>query len=359
MNEAGSPLEQISASLAETSARQLHEWIPPVKDERGRLVRECPDTVRYQDLAPVDKELPEARVALANLEAGVAFAIESIEQRDPINVRAIVAAIDELVASMIRNPDPAIGLAIGRRQDHYTQRHCVNLAIWSVALGRQLGLPRADLCLLGTGAALCDMGREKLPRKLLQRAGHLSPWELEVVREHVSFSLELLPADELDPAVIAMVAQHHEHLDGSGYPNAMSGKKIDLYDRIARISDCFEAMITRRPHRAPQPVSQAVKELYALRDTHFQKELVESLISAIGIYPAGTTVELSSGEAGIVIGGSRRNHLKPAIWLILDAHRLRLPRPTALNLARDELKRQIVRDYPEGELGFGARVFFC
>ncbi len=359
MNRASPPLEQISATLADTSARQLHEWVPPVKDERGRLVQECPETVRYQDLVPVDQELPEARVALANLEAGVAFAIESIERQDPINVRAIVGAIDELVASTIRNPDPAIGLAIGRRQDHYTLRHCVNLAVWTVALGRQLGLPRADLRLLGTGAALCDMGRERLPRKLLQRAGQLSPWELEVIREHVSFSLELIPADELDAAVIAMVAQHHEHLDGSGYPNAMSGKKIDLYARIARISDCFEAMITRRPYREPQPISQAVKELYALRGTHFQKELVESLISAIGIYPAGASVELSSGEAGIVIGGSRRNHLKPAVWLMLDAHRLRLPRPNALNLATDRLERQIVRDYPEGELGFGARVFFC
>ncbi|MEM9533765.1 MAG: HD domain-containing phosphohydrolase [Pseudomonadota bacterium] len=349
-------LSDISGKVRIHSRRQLDEWVRGrTADKRQRMA-----LVKHRDQVAVTKELSSARVAVADLEASVAFAVESIHESEPVNFRAISSAAQEVAKSVVRNPDAAIGLAMGRKQEPYTLRHCVNMAIWAMALGRQIGLPEGDLTLLGLGATLCDLGREKLPTELLERPGRLSHWELGVIREHVAFSLELLESDqELDSAVLAMVAQHHEHLDGSGYPQSLKGRRIDLYARIARVADCFEAMITAGPHREPLSVSRAVKELYALRDTHFQRGLVESFIAAIGIYPAGTSVRLSSKECGVVISGARDQHLKPVVWRMLDSDGLAFGRPGALDLSEDPKERQIVKDFPDGELGISARSFFC
>ncbi|MDJ0655009.1 MAG: DUF3391 domain-containing protein [Xanthomonadales bacterium] len=342
------------------SQRRMDDWTPPARDEQGAPLPGAGGVIRYEDEASVTEELPDARIAVVNLEATVAFAMETIAEKESINLRAITEAVKELVASILRNPDPAIGFAIGRKQDNYTLRHCVNMAIWCICLGRQLGLPRSDLALLGTGATLCDLGRAKLPHSLLGQPKKLSSWEIEVVREHVNFSLELLDEHvDVDPVIRRMVAQHHEHINGSGYPNAVAGEDIDLYARIARIIDTFEALISTGPHRRPITVSRATKELYSLRDQQFQKDLVEAFISAIGIYPAGTSVQLSSREAGIVVAGARRNHLKPVIWRLTDADGFQLARPNAVNLAKDDQQRQIKRDFVDGELGFSARAFFC
>ncbi|MEM6574726.1 MAG: HD domain-containing phosphohydrolase [Pseudomonadota bacterium] len=349
-------LGSIAGKVKFHSRRRMDEWVKGKTPPGQREIQ----VVRHVDSVPVSKELSDARVAVADLEASVAFAVESISSGEAINFRAISSATKELARSLIRNPDAAIGLAMGRKQIPYTLRHCVNMAVWAMALGRQLGLPADDLTLLGLGATLCDLGREKLPTELLERPGSLSHWELGVIREHVAFSLELLESgDELDPAVLAMVAQHHEHLDGSGYPQSLKGRMIDLYARIARIADCFEAMITNSPYRTALPVSQAVKQLYALRGTHFQRGLVESFISAIGIYPAGTTVRLSSKECGVVISDSRSKHLKPVVWRMLDEDGLAFGRPGALDLSSDTKRRQIVKDFTDGELGISARSYFC
>ena len=349
-------LGNIAGKVKVHSRRKLNEWIKGRTPPGAAPIQ----TVSHADSVSVSRELGDARVAVADLEASVAFAVESIATTSPINFRAISSAIKELAHSLIRNPDAAIGLAVGRKQNPYTLRHCVNMAVWAMALGRHIGLPTDDLTLLGLGATLCDLGREKLPRELLERPGSLSHWELNVIREHVAFSLDLLESgQELDPAVLAMVAQHHEHLDGSGYPQSLKGRTIDVYARIARIADCFEAMITESPHRAALSVSQAVKQLYALRGTHFQRGLVESFISAIGIYPAGTSVRLSSGECGIVISDARTQHLKPVVWRMLDEDGLAFGRPGALDLSSDSHGRQIVKDFPDGELGISARSYFC
>lgn len=360
LNEHGeeTSLDDISRRVDASGVPQAADWVP--RPKKRAAAEKTVATVRYTDEVSVARELSEARVAVADLEASVAFAIESIGREEAINFRAVTSAVLELARSLARNPDAAIGLAIGRRQEPYTLRHCVNMAIWSMALGRQAGLPVEELKTLGIGATLCDLGREKLPRELLDRPGKLSHWELGVIREHVAFTLNMLESDrQLDPAVLTMVAQHHEQPDGSGYPQKLSGGRIDLYARIARIADCFEAMITHGPHREALPTSKAMKELYALRGSHFQKGLVEAFIAAIGIYPAGTSVRLNSGEAGIVVDGSRARHLKPVVWRMLDADGHAFGRPGALDLSDDPSHRQIVADYPDGDLGISARAFFC
>ena len=122
--------------------------------------------------------------------------------------------------------------------------------------------------------------------------------------------------------VLDMVAHHHERHDGSGYPNGLSGDRIPVYARIAAIVDCYDAITSHRSYARAIPPSAAIKKLYEWRDVDFQAELVEEFIQAVGIYPAGTLVELSSGEVAVVVAEYRTRRLRPKVMVLLDANKL-------------------------------------
>jgi len=118
-----------------------------------------------------------------------------------------------------------------------------------------------------------------------------------------------------------MIEYHHERHDGSGYPKGLKGDQIPIFARIAAIVDCYDAITSHRSYAKALPPSMAIKMLYEWRDVDFQAELVEEFIQAVGIYPAGTLVELSSGEVGVVLSEYRTRRLRPKVMILLDANK--------------------------------------
>ena len=142
---------------------------------------------------------------------------------------------------------------------------------------------------------------------------------------HVGHGLEILKeCGVLNQDVIDIVAHHHERYDGSGYPNGLTRDEIPPFARIAAIVDTYDALTSNRHYAKAVSPSDAIKLLYEARDEDFQAELVESFIQAIGIYPAGTLVELSSGEVGVVVAEYRTRRLRPKVMLLLDANKNKL-----------------------------------
>jgi hypothetical protein len=129
-----------------------------------------------------------------------------------------------------------------------------------------------------------------------------------------------------------MVAHHHERYDGSGYPKGLSRNQIPPFARIAGIVDTYDALTSNRSYAQAVSPSDAIKLLYEARDEDFQAELVEAFIQAIGIYPAGTLVELSSGEVGVVVAEYRTRRLRPKVMLLLDADKRNLPNAKVIDL---------------------------
>ena len=119
-------------------------------------------------------------------------------------------------------------------------------------------------------------------------------------------------------AVIDMIASHHERFNGSGYPQAIKGTQIPLYARIAAIADCYDAITSQRVYAKPITHALAIKQMYEWRGYDFQPELIEAFIQAVGVYPTGTLVELTSGEVGIVIKENPGKRLRPQVLVILD-----------------------------------------
>ena len=183
------------------------------------------------------------------------------------------------------------------------------------------------------GGLLLDIGFTKLPGSLLNTQSALNPLMLKVVRHHVNYGMEILNnTSDLPPIVREMIMTHHERINGNGYPNAMKGEQIPVCGRIAAILDCYDAMISNRPHKKGMSPIAAICAMYNWRNIDFHEDLVEQFIQCIGAYPTGTLVELNSGQVGIVISQNRLRRLYPKILLILSVDGKRYEYPHTVDL---------------------------
>lgn len=287
----------------------------------------------YRDDSVWEEEHPRAQRALNALIGDIEDIFEQFSAGETLNIVKLRKSVEPIVDSISRNPDACLWVTRLKQHDRYTYQHSLNAAMWAVSLGRQMGLPRRDLRSLAMGCMLMDVGKLRVDAALLQADRVLTPAESLEVATHVSHGLAILrECGVLNQDVIDMVAYHHERFDGSGYPKGLSREQIPAFARIAAIVDTYDALTSNRNHATRRSPSDAIKILYEARDVDFQAELVEAFIQAIGIYPAGTLVELSSGEVGVVVAEYRTRRLRPKVMLLLDAHKNRLRNTKVIDL---------------------------
>jgi putative nucleotidyltransferase with HDIG domain len=304
--------------------RAIHEFFPK------RTLK------AYEDSSNWDSEYPNATKAVEVLSKGIDEIFSRAAQDGKIDIVTAKKSVDPMIDSVIRNPDACIWLARLKQEDQYTYQHALGASIWAVALGRKLGLPKADLRSLAIGGLLFDVGKLRVDDALLNSESPLSEEQFQEVRDHVTLGAEMIAESSLmNQDVIDMVTYHHERHDGSGYPKGLHGDDIPVFARIAAIVDCFDAMTSHRSYARATAPSQAVKLLYEWKDVEFQPELVEEFIQAVGVYPAGSLVELSTGEIAVVVSGYRKRKLRPRVLVVLNADKSPLEAARPLDLMVD------------------------
>ena len=313
---------------------------PKVSKDRPRIPMEHIFKGRplaaYHDDSAWEEEHPRAQLAMNTLIGDVDDMFEQVSAGDKLNIIKLRKSVEPVVESISRNPDACLWVARLKQHDNYTYQHSLSAAMWSVSLGRQVGLPRRDLRSLAMGCMLMDIGKLRVDPDLLRAQRELTTEEAAEVAGHVEHGMEILQeCGILNQDVVDMVAHHHERYDGSGYPNGLKHDRIPPFARIAGIVDTYDALTSKRTYAKAVSPSDAIKLLYEARDEDFQAELVESFIQAIGIYPAGTLVELSSGEVGVVVAEYRTRRLRPKVMLLLDANKKRLSRSHVIDLQED------------------------
>ena len=279
--------------------------------------------VRYTEQSSVTHEICIAQGAYQNIRDEFDNMVSRIGSGKALNLGQLSEVINPLVDSITRNPGASIWLARLKSQDSYTYRHCIAVAIWCSVIGRQIGLPKKELTQLSMGGMLLDIGKLKIPSAILNKKQQLSEREFALMKKHVDLSLKMAKDSSrvMPQAVIDMIASHHERFDGSGYPQSIKGTQIPLYARIAAIADCYDAITSQRVYAKPITHALAIKQMYEWRGFDFQPELIEAFIQAVGVYPTGTLVELTSGEVGIVVKENRGKRLRPQVLVILDAEK--------------------------------------
>ena len=167
-------------------------------------------------------------------------------------------------------------------KDGYTADHCRRLQRLSYATGQQLGLSQTELYRLDFGSLLHDIGKIEVPVEILQKPGKLTPGEWDSVKQHPSLGREMLATTHVKEAGI-VVEQHHERLDGSGYPYGLSGKDILTESYIVAVADTFDAMTTNRPYRKALSDEVAFEEIRKYAGVHYPKEVVDAFFAAVDV----------------------------------------------------------------------------
>ena len=276
--------------------------------------------VKYTEQAPVEQEFGRAVNTHLTGEQTVSAITLALRAGKTLDAQRVSEAVNGLTESVLRNPDAMLLYTQLQQKGDYTQSHALDVCVYMTAFGRFLEMSAEDVSFLGHLGLLQDIGKVRLPNELIEKRERLSAEEFELAKKHVEYSAAILRETAGLPARLADLALlHHERHDGSGYPKKLRGKEIGLFGSIAAIVDTFDALTARRPYAEPVAPSTALSMLYKWRGTFFDPFLVEQFIRCIGIFPIGSTVELNSGESGIVIAQNLEKRLQPRVMVIRDA----------------------------------------
>lgn len=248
--------------------------------------------------------------------------LEAVRLGQELDVKAVKAVVRECVDSILRNPAAMLWLARIKNSDHYTAEHSLRVAIFAIALGRELGLADYQLEQIGVCGMLHDVGKIKVPSAILNKPGALTAEELRIMQSHAIEGRRLLMSNQqVTPATVDVAYSHHERLDGKGYPRGLDARRIPYFAKIIAVVDAYDAINSDRVYSKGKSSLESLRILFDAANSHFDEEIVGHFIRLIGIYPPGEIVELTTGEVGIIIGCSPASKLKPKILRVLDANK--------------------------------------
>ncbi len=236
----------------------------------------------------------QANTIMKNLMTDIRLGKQvEIEQLDPV--------ADKIVHSILRNKDALISLTRIKNKDDYTFMHSVSVSGLMVALARANGMDEQALNEVAIGGLLHDIGKMITPNEILNKPGKLTDDEFVIMKDHVKESQELLQNHTgLTPNISDVIFQHHEKIDGSGYPLKLQGNQMSTVGKMSAIVDVYDALTSIRVYKSAWEPSVTLKKMMQWTDTHLDQQLMISFIHCLGIYPVGTLVEMESGLVGIV-----------------------------------------------------------
>lgn len=242
--------------------------------------------------------------------------------------------VENIMDDLAAMEDAMIMLMNINSMDQYLYRHSLNVCIYTILLGQIHGYSKEELTTLGLGALLHDIGKTKLPLSLLNKPASLSDEEFKLMKTHTDMGFKILKDEPGIPLIAAHCAyQHHERLDGNGYPRGIKGNEIHEFAQWIAIADAFDAMTTHRVYRSAMLPHQALEVLYTGCGHWYDKSKLEVFRDRVAIYPLGMMVKLSTGERGVVakIHGLIPN--RPVIRILNDEFGVEVKSPYDVDLS--------------------------
>ncbi|WP_223701437.1 HD-GYP domain-containing protein [Sutcliffiella deserti] len=225
--------------------------------------------------------------------------------------------INHLLSDMKSNDEVSSLLTDVYVHDNYVFTHSLNVTLYALSIGLKLGLSQNDLEILGLGGILHDIGKMQIPAEILFKPGKLSSEEYTEMKKHTTYGYDILRNMHTIPLLVAHCAyQHHERLNGSGYPRGVKAPDIHLFGKILAVADVFDAVTSHRIYRSAMLPHEGLEILYAGSDTLFEPSIIEAFRKSVAIYPFGLTVTLNDGRKGLVVGQNKDLTERPIIRII-------------------------------------------
>lgn len=286
-----------------------------------------------------DEEFVRAKELYSNANRLMQDMMHDVRLGKQVEIERCEPMVDNIVDSMFRMPSALLPLAQMKSVDEYTFQHSVSVAALAVAFGRVLELPRNEIRDLSMGGFLHDVGKAKVPDRILNKPGKLDDDEFRSMKNHAAYTAELIKGVKgVSEITYNAAAQHHERYDGSGYPLGLQGDEISLHGQMMAIVDVYDAITSIRVYHKGMPPTAALRKLFEWGGTHFNPRLVQAFIKGIGIYPAGSLVRMESDMLGIVREIVPDKLLQPVVKLIYDCKKLCYIQPEMVDLSASDDK---------------------
>jgi len=294
--------------------------------------------------------------------------IESINQQKALNIRKAKRLMQNAVNAIMQDESTLLGLANIKNYDEYTFNHSVNVAIYAIALGQRIGIPKKHLSHLGMAGLFHDIGKTKIPKEILNKSGKLSSQEWTMMRAHPLVGAEIVMRmkewGELSTRLIDAAFEHHLKYDLTGYPRLTRKRKITLFGRIVTIADFYDALVRPRVYNRFPYVSEKILGLMLERSgKDFDPAIVKVFINMIGIFPLGTLVLLNTNEMGIVFQIQEDSELidRPKVCLLYysdgDYRKGKIVDLREMDEGTKDFKRSIVKTLDPNEYNINVAEF--
>lgn len=344
-DESTSLLTQMRTDFSQFISRLYHRKTKPKKltssidqvslkldiQKRAKYARERGNILISNDA--VEYEIAEIYPIYEQSQIATREIFESIALNKEIDLSNINLALDGMVDSIERNPDALIWLSKLKQSDDIAYNHALNVSITLMAFSSFLSLPKKQVKDLGLAGLLQDVGKSKIPHEILHKTEKITDAEFELLKKHVEYAMNYIKTTaNISSAVMLTVSQHHERLDGSGYPEQLSGNQISLSGQMAGLVDCYCALTTNKVYAKGIYNHVALEEIQTLRDTQFNGVLIDHLVQFLGIYPVSSLVELNSGEVAVVIQQNSVRRLLPRVMVLLNPDKSKNAYPATIDL---------------------------
>lgn len=295
------------------------------------------------------REVSNAIGIVARSERILAGVFNQARLGKAIKSSQVEPVIEELFASIQRNPHAFNGLMRVKRENSSLYTHALAVSALMIALGRQMRLDVGRIKQAGMAGLLMDVGMGHLPLDVSTIMEALTDAEHAVVKTHTRLGYDFLAiGGEIPEEVMKVCLEHHERFDGSGYPLGLAGHDISLFGRMAAVCDVYDSMTSDRPHRARMEPNQAFERMREL-EGQFDPDVLNQFIESLGVYPIGSVVLLSSHRLALVVDQNPEDYTRPRVWTFYDTSDSKVMKPEDINLMDSAGHEDIVSSAdPEG-----------